>query len=390
MKLTKATLNDLLPAATRYTVWDEEIPAFGVRVAPSGRQTFILFVRIRGRKTTLTIGKHGDITASQARARAHAWRDQVGQGLDPRQAKREARDAMTFDKLAERFLEEHVEVYLSARTQDTYRQQVSQVIAPFFKRMAVRDITPEDVARFHVHARGDGMNRRANHCLAVLSKMLSLAEEWGARPLGTNPCQHRKRFPETRRQRYLDEGELVRLGKALKAAETSWSPFALAAIRVLLLTGGRKSEILHARWDQVDLKAGVLRVDDHKTAAGHGAKSIPLGAPVVDLLRKLPRQEDSPWVFPGSRRDGPVGRLDDAWQAVRAAAGLDDVHLHDLRHTFGATAAGHGHSLRVIGAVLGHTAQATTQRYAHVAESPAKAAADETSRALAKAMRKRK
>lgn len=388
-KLTKSILDSMSAGASRYIVWDDEIPAFGVRVAPSGAKTFILFVRVAGRKTTLTLGRHGEITAAQARKRAMKWRDEARQGIDPRAEKRAAEGALRFDKLTERFLVDHVEAFLAPRTQTVYRQLVTGIIAPWFGSMPVRDITPEQVAAFHTHARGKNHNRRANHALAVLSKMMALAEEWGARPLGTNPCQHRRRFAEVRRQRYLTEPELVRLGAALNAAEECWSPYALAAIRVLLLTGARKTEIRTLRWAQVDLSAGVAHLSDHKTAAVSGAKAIILPAPAVAILRKLPREDGSAWVFPGRDPSKPVGNLDDPWQAVRSAAGLEDVHLHDLRHTFGATSAGLGQSLRVIGAILGHSSQATTQRYAHVAPSPAREAASATAAALDKAMKKR-
>ena len=390
MKLTKAVIDGLEPGHKRYKVLDDEIPAYGIRVSPDGEKVFFLDVRIRGRKTLLTLGHHGEITAHQARERARQWKDLARQGKDPRQEKRDGKEAVTFDKLAERFLEEHVEVYLKPRTRDVYRQQVEGILVPYFKKGLVREIDPDLVSRFHIWARGKGMNRRANHALAILSKMMNLAEVWYPkdRPLGTNPCQHQKRYREAKRQRYLTEAELVRLGVALKAAEGTWSTFALAAIRVLLLTGARKTEIRTLAWHQVDLKAGVARLDDHKTAGASGAKTLQLGPPVVDLLRKLAHQEDCPFVFPAARGNGPVGNLDQPWRAVRKAAGLEDVHLHDLRHTFGATGAGLGQSLRTIGAILGHTSQATTQRYAHVAESPAKEAATATSRVLAKAMRK--
>src|SRR5207248_4780757 len=212
----------------------------------------------------------------------------------------------------------------------------------------------------------------ANRALNLTSAMLSRAERWGLRPEGSNPCRRIEKFRERSRERFLGEAELARLGSALAAVERTDSPplAAIAAIRLLVLTGARKSEVLTLEWRSVRLDRLLLELPDSKT----GAKVIYLNAPAAQLLSSLPRIEGNPYVLPGERAGAHIVAIEKTWRRVRQAAGLDDVRLHDLRHSYAAVGAAAGFSLPLIGALLGHSEVATTQRYAHLADDPVRRA----------------
>ena len=197
---------------------------------------------------------------------------------------------------------------------------------------------------------------------------MNLAEAWGLRAEGNNPCRHVKKYPENRRERYLSREELQKLGAALddaKRRETE-SPYVTAAIALLAFTGARLSEILTLRWEDVDLKGGALRLPDSKT----GAKPIYLNDAAVRVLRSVPVMAGNPFVIAGKKRGARLVNLQKPWRRIRAAAGLHDVRIHDLRHSFASVGAAAGMSLPVIGKLLGHTQPATTARYAHLSADP--------------------
>jgi hypothetical protein len=205
--------------------------------------------------------------------------------------------------------------------------------------------------------------------LAVLSKLFNLAEAWGLRPDGTNPCRHLERFDEKARERMLSAPELARLGEVLHG--DGGSPYAVAAIKLLLFTGARMNEVLTLKWDYIDIERAEARLPDSKT----GVKTLHLPPPALAVLAQLPRLDGNPFVITGQKPGAHLVNLEKPWRAIRAAAGLDNVRLHDLRHAFASVGAAGGDSLLVIGKLLGHTQSATTQRYAHLAPDPVKAAA---------------
>jgi integrase len=213
--------------------------------------------------------------------------------------------------------------------------------------------------------------------------MFNVAEDWGLRPENSNPCRRIKKFKETPRERFLSPDELKRLGEALADADAKGeSPYVTAAIRLLLFTGARLNEILSLEWSHVDLKANLLRLPDSKT----GAKTIALPAPAVEILSALPKQEGNPHVICGARDGAHLINLQKPWRRIRKAAGLEDVRLHDLRHSFASVAVAGGMSLPLIGSLLGHSQPATTQRYAHLADDPRRAAADAVASTIAASM----
>lgn len=231
-------------------------------------------------------------------------------------------------------------------------------------------VTRTDISKLH-HAMRSTPGA-ANRTLALLSKMMNLAEKWGVRPDGTNPCRHVERNPERKMERFLSADELNRLGAALAEAEHTRTelPNVIAAIRLLIFTGMRLNEALTLRWEHVDLERSCLHLPDSKT----GAKAIYLSAPALEVLTRIDRQEGSPWVIAGARSGAHLVNLRKPWHRIRQRASLDDVRLHDLRHSFASIAAGLGEGLPMIGRLLGHTQAATTYRYAHLAADPVRMA----------------
>jgi integrase len=220
----------------------------------------------------------------------------------------------------------------------------------------------------------------ANRCVALLSKMMNLAERWKLRPAGSNPCRGLEKFKEHRVERWLTGEELAKLGDALAAYDGS--PYAVAAIKLLAFTGARLGEVLGLRWEWIDFERGEARLPDSKT----GAKTLHLPPPALSVLAELPRIDSNPYVICGSRDGAALVNLEKPWRVIRKAAGLGDVRLHDLRHAFASVAVMGGMSLPIIGKILGHKQIATTQRYAHFASDPIKEAAASVAGQIANAL----
>ena len=214
----------------------------------------------------------------------------------------------------------------------------------------------------------------ANRTPGVLSRMMTLAEVWEMRPEGVNPCRHVKKYAEHKRERFLSDDEYRRLGEALRDAEREGfaSPAAIGAIRLLMLTGCRSGEIMSLRWDYVDLDLGELRLPDSKT----GSKVVHLGDPAIAVLRGIPRTEGNPWVLPGLKRGRHIAYLHGSWRRILDRAGIENLRIHDLRHSFASGGLLVGVGLPMIGKLLGHSKVQTTARYAHLANHPLKAAAN--------------
>ena len=280
--------------------------------------------------------------------------------------------------LAKRFLAEHVEAKRKASTAAEYRRLLEKAILPVLGPRKVADVARGEIAKLHNALRAAPY--QANRVLAVLSKMFNLAERWGLRPDGSNPCRHIEKFGERKRERMLLASELARLGEAL--ASYDGSPIVVAAVKLLIFTGARLGEILGLRWEWLDLERGEARLPDSKS----GAKTLHLPPPALAVLATLPRIEGNPYVIAGHRDGAPLVNLEKPWRKIRGFAGLDDVRLHDLRHAFASVAASSGMGLPIIGKILGHTQPATTARYAHLASDPVKAAAAAVAEKIASAM----
>ncbi len=372
--ISKRSVDARKPEFKDSYLWDDELAGFGLKVTPAGRKVYLIQYRLGGRKgrvRRVTIGVHGRITPEQARIEAKRLLGIVASGDDPAELKQQKKGQPTLGELVDVFLSEHADAKLKASSAGEYRRLYRLYVTPTLRRRAVTDIAHSDIARLHLAIESP---YQANRTLALLSKFFNWCERYGYRPDNSNPCRHIEKYKGQRRERFLSPVELARLGEALAGAEANetTSPYVTAALRLLVLTGARLSEILTLKWSYVDYENNLLRLPDSKT----GAKVIYLNAPALQILTDLPRIEGNPFVICGKREGARLINLQKPWRRIREAAGLDDVRIHDLRHSFASVAAGSGQSLPVIGALLGHTQPQTTARYAHLAADPLRAASD--------------
>ena len=318
----------------------------------------------------MSVGRHGDVSPDQARKEAARIiaRIKSGQAPIPDPPKTDP----TMAELAERYQREHVAMHCKPATMRHYRIMLAKHIVP-----ALGELTVADVERKHILAFQYELREKptvANRALEMLIKMFNLAEAWELRPAGKNPCRFVRRYKvQPQHERFLTSEELHRLGQALDAApaERLASQHGATAIRLLVLTGCRRNEILGLNWEDVDFEAGELRLPDTKT----GARVVPLTPSAAEVLTVLSRVPGNPWVFPGRKRGTHQRNINDSWDRIRKRARLDGVRLHDLRHTFASRALALGESLTMIGKLLGHRKVQTTARYAHLAQDSVKASA---------------
>ena len=384
--ISKRSVDARKPDSKDSYLWDDELSGFGLKVTPAGRKVYLVQYRLGGRKgrvRRVTIGVHGRITPEQARIEAKRLLGQVASGEDPADLKQQKKGQPTLGELVDVFFSEYVDTKLKASTAEIYRRLYRDYIPATLRRRFAADVSRPDIARLHVSMRDKPY--QANRVLALLSKFFNWCEKHGYRADNSNPCRHIEKFKEQRRERFLSPLELARLGEALAEAETNetTSPYVIAALRLLVLTGARLSEILTLKWSYVDYENNLLRLPDSKT----GAKVIYLNAPALQILSDLPRLEGNPFVICGKREGARLINLQKPWRRIRKAASLDDVRIHDLRYSFASVAAGSGQSLPVIGALLGHTQPGTTQRYAHLAADPLRAASDAIGGRISEAMK---
>ncbi len=417
---TKRIDNDTVGLmAAGETVWDTEARGFGAR-RRAADTTYIVKTRIKGEQVTMTIGRHGDgaWTATKARREAIRLLGLIRDGQDPRAAQQAAKASPSFKDFAERYLAEYAAAHKKPRTVAEDKRLLKLHITPALGAIRLRDVDKVAVQRFHA-----GMRKApvaGNRSLALLSSIMGWAEAVGERPENSNPCRHVKRYPEKPRERLLTAPEMARLGDALERAAVAWDKAAaeawatrceedaraagieegrrlawiesrapkrwtaedwraVAAVRLLIFTGARLSEVLTLKWTWIDAPQGVARLPDSKT----GAKNLYLPPGALAVLTGLPRFEYNEHVLPGDRPGAAFVGIQKPWQRIRALAGLPDLRIHDLRHAFASAAVAGGDSLFIVGKLLGHRQAATTERYAHLAPDPALAAATRTAARLA-------
>ena len=383
MKLTKRRVEGIKPGTCDAFAWDDALAGFGVRVKPSGVRSYVIQYRNRpGRSRRVTIGRHGTLTPDEARQRAKKLLAAVADGGDPAGDRDTYRKTPTVAQLCDRYLAEHVADHNKPSTAKEFRRLVEKRIKPDLGTLKAVDATRQDVIKLHRAMRATP--RQANQTLAVLSKMFSLAELWSVRPDGSNPCRHVKRYPERKRERFLNENELARLGAVIAGAEDNAKelPGVIAAIRLLALTGCRLSEVLGLRWGDVDFDSGALHIRDAKA----GGRIHTVGALSLGLLAGLPRA--GYWVVHGRVPDKPlaVGTIEKAWARIRKQAGLDDARLHDLRHTVGTFAGQTGANAFLVRDKLGHKTLAMTGRYVSRDADPLRALSDKVEDRIGAAM----
>jgi integrase/DNA-binding XRE family transcriptional regulator len=399
--LTKRFIDSIAATRTRQIHWDSVLKGFGLLILPTGVRSFVFNYRnADGRRRRCTIGRFGTLTVEQARVAARDLAGRVARGEDPAATSKSRRDAPTVSKLLDDYLADHVEVENKPKTRETVRSAIKLHIRPFLGALKVAAVTRQDAQR--LHKRMEKTPRAANLTLAVLSKAMTFAEESSLRPQGSNPCRGVKRYRENRRNRFLSGDEMSRLGQVMEEAETVGLPWrkregakakhrpkeencrtlvnsrALAVIRLLLFTGARLSEIRELRWRDVDLECRTIALPDRK---GGDRRAHPVSTMALRILEALPRVtqkngKPSPWVFPAPKdASKPLSRsvVSNAWQAVRARAGIPDVRLHDERHTAGTFAGQTGANAFLVRDILRHTTTATTDIYVNADEDPMRA-----------------
>jgi integrase len=427
------------PGMANRIYYCNEVAGFGLRITPAGAKAFILNYRNRsGRERRYTIGQYPGISVATARRRARDLKDEIRNGADPLQTIDNERSAPTIEDLCQRFIDEHLQKKRQS-TQRDYRSVIQLAILPAWRHRKVADITFADVDALHRNVTehgtrkgaGRGAPYRANRVVAVLSKMFALAARWQWR--ADNPTKGLERNAESKRRRYLSPDELAALLAAL--AERSEAALAVNSqrcdrsadiVRLLLLTGARRGEVLSARWGQFNLKRGEWT----KPAANTKQKlehTVPLSAPTRKLLTEMRARLDAPplddeMLFPGRGTDAPQTTLKKSWRSITDRAsvllfaarldaiegklvadlhnslnrdptireledaartigvqlplGLRDFRAHDLRHSYASFLASAGLSLPTIGALLGHSQPATTARYAHLFDDPLRQATE--------------
>ncbi len=378
-RITKRVVDALRPQERERVVWDDEIKGFGVRVHPTGKRVYIVKYRHRGRVVKTTIGPHGPIAPAEARARAAEIITAARTGRDPAAAGGRGGRGPTVAELAQRFLEECLPAHCKPGTRTVYRSALVNHVIPRLGSRRGADVERADIVALHHALRATPY--QANRTVQILSRLFTLAEVWGLRPDGSNPCRHVGRFRDEKRERFLSDAEYARLGAALNAGEEQRlePPEVIAAVRLLMLTGCRRSEILTLQWDHVDLEAGELRLPDSKT----GAKSVHPGDPAIAVLCAIPRRDGDPFVIAGTSPGRPMKDLHHYWQRIRRRADLEGVRIHDLRHSYASGGLMVGEGLPMIGKLLGHTNVHMTARYAHLANDPLKSAANRIANRIA-------
>ncbi|HYC00739.1 MAG TPA: tyrosine-type recombinase/integrase [Candidatus Limnocylindrales bacterium] len=364
-------------------VMDTQVRGFGVRGTTAGA-SYVVRYKYRRQPRLMVLGRVGEVTVTQARRLALGVRGDLAAGIDPlaERAAEVAREAAAraAEAAAARLLTvaEYIKVYKATAgkrkkpgSQRADENILSKHVIPKLGDVRIADLSRADVAR--LHASMAEIPYRANRVLALISHLCSQAEKTGYRPMGSpNPARGVDRYPEIARKRFLSPPEHAALWRVLCEMEGGKYRDSAQALKLLVLTGCRKSEIVSLAWAEVDVDGACLNLADSKT----GRRMIPLAAEAAAVLAGRLSERRCAWVFPNDTSDGPRASIETAWLRARAAAKLDGVHVHDLRHSFAAAGVAAGLSLVQIGELLGHRQAQTTLRYSHVSAQVARGAAD--------------
>ncbi len=401
-KITKQRVDGL---AAGETLWDTELTGFGVR-RQRGKPVYILKKRVNGIQRQFQIGQHGSPwTPERARKEALRLLYEIYSGTDPAKIRDEKPKTTLIQDLCVRYLEDYALPHKKESSAQEDERLVRNHVIPLIGQLDLKTVTTEDIERFASNVRSgehlpSNRNHRldcqvgtvarggpgaANRSLALLSKMFNLAEKWSLRPGGSNPVRHVTRYKEKKKERFLIADELARLSSTIKRIEEtkSASPYAIAAIKLLMLTGARKSEILELKWEYIDFERKLIHLLDSKT----GKKPIYLSDVAIDVLHDVPRMEGNPYVIVGAKAGAHLVNLRKTWCRVCDDAEIDGVRLHDLRHTFASFGASSGLSLLMIGRLLSHKRLTTTERYAHLLDDPVREANEIISSSIIDALR---
>ena len=368
IRLTQRRVDALRPRRKMRDVRDAELKGYGVRVMPSGAKRYFIHTQRDGQRIWKTVGDAAALTETEARALARSMLTAFHGGGNP---DAEAPGETLFETVAEEVFALYGRRW-KPRTLEVNRTYLRCQILPFFEGRPIGAITREDVRKWFrsLHATPAAANRSA----PILSVIMQQAEAWEYRPEDSNPCKGIRRYRPGRSERFLSPEEYRRLGRVLVEREAD-HPLHVAAVRLLLLTGCRKSEILTLEWRSY--RDGNLYLPDSKT----GPRTVWLSRAARDVLDGLPRR--TRWVFPVAGRCAPKGWLNNFWPQVRIETGLEDVRLHDLRHSYASMALLGGESIRAVGRLLGHEKPSTTLKYAHLSDASVREAVDALAPVLA-------
>lgn len=392
--ITKRTVDSLRPGDV---VWDESVRGFGVRCQRRDK-VYVLKYRFHGRQRWLSIGKHGSPwTPEKARTEAKKYLGYVADGKDPADARDDAKNDITVSALCDLYMDEGVATK-KASTLATDKGRIERHIKPLIGKKRCCQVTRTDIERMmqdiakgktatdvKTGPRGRAIVRggqgTATKAVTLLGAIFTFAVSRGFRP--DNPVHGITKYKTKKYERFLSPAELGRLGRVLSEAEQEGlNLMAINAIRLLIMTGCRRGEILSLQWKHVDFERSCFRLPDSKT----GAKIVPVGAPVLKLLEEMPQIQGNPYVLPGETEGSHYVGLPKVWNTIRERADLKDVRIHDLRHSFASFGAAGGDSLLMIGKLLGHRQSSTTARYAHLSDDPLQAAAERISRTISAAL----
>lgn len=360
-RLTQRRINTLKPKQHAFVLRDSKLKGFGIRVLPSGAKRYFVHTQHRGRRIWKDIGDANTITETNARQHAVSVLTIIRSGTCSITA---APNLTRFETVAEEVFRRYAR-HWKPRTLSVNLGYYKTQILPWFKGRQIADIKCNDVQRWFAsrHATPSAADRSA----PVLSVIMQQAEVYGYRPEGTNPCVGIRRYRRRSRERFLTPEEMRRLSDVLRHYEARWSQ-PVAIIRLLLLTGCRKSEIMTLEWSSY--RDGNLYLPDSKT----GPRTVWLSSAARRVLDGLPRTRR--WVFPGRNLRSPVTNVNRIWNYMRAEADLGDVRLHDLRHSYASVALARGETVLTIGKLLGHADPGTTLKYTHLADATVQQAAD--------------
>lgn len=362
--LTKAIVEAAVaPKAGQTFIRDDAIKGFALRLIAAGGKSFVFEGRIKGRMRRVTIGRHPDLTVAMARQKILEIRAAIGRGDDPAEARITEKHEAVFGALAERYLRDYALPHKKPRSVANDKYCLAHYIPSGWRTRRLSDIARMDIEQLHSRVARDHGRYAANHAVRLLRHMFNLARDW--KMLGNeNPAARIKLFKEQRRERYLTPEELVKVNDALRE-EPDWRWRAYFPLALML--GTRRAELCAARWEDIDLKQRTIRLPETKAGRPH---LLPLPRAAISILEFSPSQTKSGWIFPSNSSTGHIVEPAKAWQRIRKRAGVEDVRIHDLRHTLASWLVGAGYNLSLIGRALNHSQIATTERYAHLAMDP--------------------
>lgn len=376
IKLTKSAVDAAQPQAEAVELRDTLVPGFLCKITPAGRKVFMLQYRTNaGERRKPSLGLYGELTVEQARSLAQEWLAQVRRGGDPAAEKAEARQAPTVKELCTKFMEDYSKKSNKLSTQAGYQAVINRNIIPLLGRKKVQDVKRPEIAG--LMEKLSYKQTEANKVFSVLRKMFNMAEVWGYRPDGTNPCRHVPMFPAGKSTHLISDEEMGNLFRQLDKIESEGLENYVIplGIRLQFEFAGRRSEIIALEWNWVDLQNRRVVWPDSKT----GGMSKPMSEEAYRLLSTAPRQEGSRYVLPSPSHAGKhltTGEYYGGWSRALKAAGATHVGTHGIRHRSATDIANSGIPVKVGMALTAHKTVVMFMRYVHTEDKPVREAAE--------------